>query len=61
LYCETGLEISDEDMRALLDIDRSVWLDDVADQRRFFEQFGDRLPREIYTEMEALEFRLKHF
>lgn len=57
----TGLEISDEDMRTLLEIDRSAWLDDVADQRRFFEQFGDRLPREIYTEMEALEFRLKHF
>jgi len=48
-------------MRALLEIDRSAWLDDIADQRRFFEQFGDRLPREIYTEMEALEFRLKHF
>jgi phosphoenolpyruvate carboxykinase (GTP) len=57
----TGLEISDHDMKALLEVDRSAWLQDIADQRKFFEQFGNQLPREIYTEMEALEYRLTHF
>jgi phosphoenolpyruvate carboxykinase (GTP) len=57
----TGLEISDHDMEALLKVDRSAWLEDVANQRNFFQQFGDRLPREIYTEMDALEYRLTHF
>jgi phosphoenolpyruvate carboxykinase (GTP) len=57
----TGLEISDHDMKALLEVDRSAWLEDTADQHEFFKQFGDRLPREIYTEMEALEYRLTHF
>jgi phosphoenolpyruvate carboxykinase (GTP) len=57
----TGLEISDHDMKALLEVDRSAWLEDIADQRKFFEQFGDRLSPEIYTEMEALEYRLTHF
>ena len=57
----TGLEISDHDMKALLEVDRSAWLEDTADQHKFFKQFGDRLPREIYTEMEALEYRLTHF
>lgn len=57
----TGLEISDHDMKALLEVDRSAWLEDIADQRKFFEQFGDRLSREIHTEMEALEYRLTHF
>lgn len=45
----TGLEISDHDMKALLEVDRSAWLEDIADQRKFFEQFGDRLSREIHT------------
>jgi phosphoenolpyruvate carboxykinase (GTP) len=57
----TGLEISDHDMEALLKVDRSAWLEDIANQRNFFQQFGDRLPREIYTEMDALEYRLTHF
>ena len=57
----TGLEISDADMKALLEVDRSAWLEDVVDQKKFFEQFGDRLPRGILTEMEALEYRLKRF
>jgi phosphoenolpyruvate carboxykinase (GTP) len=54
-------EISDADMKALLEVDRSAWLEDVVDQKKFFEQFGDRLPRGIPTEMEALEYRLKRF
>ena len=57
----TGLEIPDHDMEALLELDRSAWLEDIADQRKFFEQFGERLPREILTELEALEYRLTHF
>lgn len=57
----TGLDIPDDDIKALLEVDRSAWLEDLADQRKFFEQFGDRLPREMHTEMDALEYRLKHF
>lgn len=57
----TGLEISDADMKALLEVDRSAWHEDVADQRKFFEQFGDHLPHEILTEVDALEYRLKRF
>ena len=57
----TGLDIPDDDIKALLEVDRSAWLEGLADQRKFFEQFGDRLPREMHTEMDALEYRLKHF
>ena len=57
----TGLEISDADMKALLEVDRSAWHEDVTDQRKFFEQFGDHLPHEILTEVDALEYRLKRF
>jgi GTP-dependent phosphoenolpyruvate carboxykinase len=42
-------------------VDRPAWLEDMADQRKFFEQFGDQLPPEIRTEMEALEYRLTHY
>jgi phosphoenolpyruvate carboxykinase (GTP) len=57
----TGLDVSDHDMEALLEVDRSAWLDDIVNQRKFFEQFGERLPREIHTEMDALEYRLTRF
>ena len=57
----TGLEIPDHDMEALLEVDRPAWLQDIADQRKFFEQFGTRVPREILTELEALEYRLTRF
>jgi len=56
-----GLEISNHDLEKLLEVDRSEWLEDLADQREFFKKFGDRLPREVPSEMEALEYRLRSF
>jgi GTP-dependent phosphoenolpyruvate carboxykinase len=31
----TGLEISDADMKALLEVDRSAWHEDLAGQKKF--------------------------
>ena len=42
----------------LLSIDKEVWKNEVKDQREFFAQFGDKLPREIKDEVDNLEKKL---
>ena len=44
---------------AFFDYDHDGWLEAAAGQRKFFEQFGDHLPREIREENEALTKRLQ--
>jgi phosphoenolpyruvate carboxykinase (GTP) len=53
-----GLDLPDSTLEALLRIDRADWEDETRSQRKFFEQFGARLPREIQEEHEALGRRL---
>ena len=53
-----GLDISDEALTELLSIDKDVWKEEVKNQREFFAQFGDKLPKEIVENMDALEKRL---
>jgi phosphoenolpyruvate carboxykinase (GTP) len=53
-----GLDIPTSTLEELLRIDRADWQQEVASQRKFFEQFGARLPREIQEEHEALAQRL---
>ncbi len=53
-----GLDISDETLTELLSIDKEVWKEEVANQREFFAQFGDKLPKEIAENIDALEKKL---
>jgi len=55
----TDLDISDDVMKELLSVDKEIWLEDVADQKEYFAQFGSRLPKEITEELEKLEANLK--
>lgn len=54
-----GLDLKDEDLKPLFAVDRALWLEEVAENRRFFSQFGKRLPKEIEQEGAKLEARLK--
>ncbi|MBP7585428.1 MAG: phosphoenolpyruvate carboxykinase (GTP) [Spirochaetes bacterium] len=55
----TGLSgVSDADMKELLAVDRQAWLHEAGLVREHFDNFGDRLPRELRVELEALEKRL---
>jgi phosphoenolpyruvate carboxykinase (GTP) len=56
-----GLDIPTSALNELLQIDRADWESEIASQRKFFEQFGSRLPREIQEEHEALGQRLRRF
>jgi phosphoenolpyruvate carboxykinase (GTP) len=53
-----GLDVSDEDMAELLRVDVDEWRAEVPDIERHYEQFGDRLPAELRTQLEALRSRL---
>ena len=53
-----GLDLPASTLEELLRIDRADWEHEIASQRKFFEQFGARLPQEIQDEHEALAWRL---
>ena len=53
-----GLDIDDAALTELLSIDKDVWKEEVKQQREFFAQFGDRLPKEIVDSMDELEKNL---
>jgi len=47
-----GLDLPPGTMEELLSIDHDAWSLELQDQGKFFEQFGDRLPREMRQEHE---------
>ncbi len=53
-----GLDISTETVEGLLDVDTALWKEDAAGIREFYKTVGDRVPAELYAELEALEARL---
>src|SRR5262247_2805726 len=54
----TGLDVTPAALQELFAVDRDGWLEAVAGQQEFFRQFGDRLPRAVWQESEALAHRL---
>ncbi|MDD5686602.1 MAG: phosphoenolpyruvate carboxykinase (GTP) [Elusimicrobia bacterium] len=53
-----GLNIPKENLKKLFEVDPQQWLDETGDIKKFLEQFGDRIPREILDELELLKKRL---
>lgn len=72
-YCETplgmqpkasdlnlqGLDISNEDIEALLAVNPAEWKEELASQEKFLKKIGSKLPAEIWSEHEGLKARLK--
>ncbi len=54
----TDLDMTAESLEELFEVDKKLWLEDVADQEKYFAQFGDKLPVEIKTELESLKAKL---
>lgn len=55
-----GLEdVTADTVRKLLEVDTDSWLSDINNIRSFYAQIGDRVPTELYSELDALENRLK--
>ncbi len=56
----TGLDsVTAADMEELLTVDKAGWLKEVASIREHYARFGDRLPKELADELDALEKRLQ--
>ena len=53
-----GLEISEDDMRELLHVDREAWRAEVSPIAEFFAEFEDRLPPALTDQLEGLKRRL---
>jgi len=55
----TGLDVTPDTLRELLTVDRKGWLEAVTGQKEYFQKYGDRMPKEIWQQCEALEKRLQ--
>ncbi|MBK5238112.1 MAG: phosphoenolpyruvate carboxykinase (GTP), partial [Actinomycetales bacterium] len=53
-----GLELTDDVMGKLFEVNEKLWLDECDLTETFFDQFGDRLPAELTTELADLRGRL---
>ncbi|MEO3872556.1 phosphoenolpyruvate carboxykinase (GTP) [Nonomuraea sp. B12E4] len=53
-----GLDLSEEDLRTLLSVDREVWREEAALIPAHFEKFGAQLPKRLWEEYDALLDRL---
>ncbi len=54
----TGLDVSEDDMRELLAVDKDGWHAQMVQVREHFARFGDTLPAALNAQLEALEQRL---
>ena len=53
-----GLDITVDTVRDLLDVDAALWKEELAGIDEFYKQIGDRVPKELYDELDALKARL---
>lgn len=55
----TGLDISRDTLVKLFAVHRDQWYQETEAIAAFFQQFGSRLPREMWDQLEALRLRLR--
>jgi phosphoenolpyruvate carboxykinase (GTP) len=53
-----GLDLPPGTMEELFAVDPAAWRDEVEETRKFYAQFGDRMPRELLTQFEDLARRI---
>lgn len=54
-----GLEMTVEDMKELLSVDKATWLEEADGIGEFYKKFGDKLPFKLNEELETLKANLK--
>jgi len=55
----TGLNLKKDSLDKLLNIDIEAWKEELKGHKEFFEQFGERLPKELWDEYNSLKERLE--
>ena len=51
----SGLDITDENLNALFDIDPNQWLGEMDAIKEYFNEFGERLPKQLLNEHKIRE------
>ncbi len=54
----TGLPLSADNMKDLMNIDKKEWSAEIPDIQKHFDQFGSKAPKRLLEQMEALKKRL---
>jgi phosphoenolpyruvate carboxykinase (GTP) len=54
----TGLDVSDETMKKLLEVDDASWKEQLPQMHEHYARFGDHLPHELRAQFDSLEARL---
>jgi phosphoenolpyruvate carboxykinase (GTP) len=54
-----GLKVSEKDMAELLKVNKDEWLKEVASIKEHYAKYGEKLPKELSSQLEALEKRLQ--
>ena len=54
----TGLDLSIDTLKGLLNVDKDLWREEVAGIEEFYKQVGYRVPKELYEELGELKGRL---
>ena len=52
-------DINKETLESILKVEKDYWLDDIESIREFYAKFGDKLPKKLAEEIDAMEARLK--
>ena len=55
----TGLDLTESKWNKLFSINKSEWLEEAKEQRKFLDRFGKKLPKELTAEHSAFLKRLK--
>ena len=53
------MNLTDDQLRLLLSVDRSVWKEEASLIPAFYERFGEHMPKALWDEHEALIQRLE--
>ena len=54
-----GLNVSEKDLKELLKVDKDEWIRETQSIREYYKTYGDKLPEEMYNQLDALEQRIK--
>jgi len=54
-----GTDVSLDTMKDILSVDPELWLEDAASVRGLYEKLGDKLPQELWNQLDTLEANLK--
>lgn len=55
-----GLSVDASAMEALLKVDADSWSKEIGDIRKYLQEFGSRLPKELAAQVDAIDSALKH-